>query len=117
MSAEPGWVDAVRWLGPLLATGCVLLVGLSVRLLTVPVVGVSGPVAVTVDVDPPSVTDRLFERFVQGDGSITRRFGGSGLGLSICRATIEAHGGSIEAQASPLGGLRMTITLPLAASA
>ena len=40
-------------------------------------------------------------------------WGGSGLGLAICRATVEAHGGSIEAAASPLGGLRIVLALPL----
>ncbi|MBJ2155586.1 ATP-binding protein [Variovorax sp. IB41] len=60
---------------------------------------------------------RLFDRLFRGETSRNRALGGSGLGLSICRATIEAHGGSIEAAASPLGGLRMTLTLPLAASA
>jgi two-component system sensor histidine kinase BaeS len=60
---------------------------------------------------------RLFDRLFRGETSRSRALGGSGLGLSICRATIEAHGGSIEAAPSPLGGMRMTITLPLAASA
>ena len=59
---------------------------------------------------------RLFDRLFRGETSRSRALGGSGLGLSICRATIEAHGGTIEAAASPLGGLRMTITLPLATS-
>ena len=39
--------------------------------------------------------------------------GGSGLGLAICRTIVQAHGGSIEAAASPLGGLRITLWLPL----
>lgn len=73
------------------------------------------------DDSAPGVSDeeipRLFDRLFRGETSRSRALGGSGLGLSICRATIEAHGGSIEAAASPLGGLRMTITLPLAASA
>lgn len=106
MSAEPGWVDAVRWLGPLLATGCVLLAGLSVRLLTVPVVGVSGPVAVTVDVDPPSVTDRLFERVGRGlvrfaalgdGGSVGRRIAAAGDpdGLTPARFFARRAGGVV----------------------
>ncbi|MFT4048145.1 MAG: ATP-binding protein, partial [Solimonas sp.] len=41
-----------------------------------------------------------------------RASGGSGLGLAICRNIAEAHGGSIAAAASPLGGLRVTIELP-----
>jgi len=73
------------------------------------------------DDSAPGVPDeempRLFDRLFRGETSRSRALGGSGLGLSICRATIEAHGGSIEAAPSPLGGVRMTITLPLAASA
>ncbi|QNK69135.1 ATP-binding protein [Variovorax sp. PAMC26660] len=64
---------------------------------------------------PENELPRLFDRLFRGETSRSREFGGSGLGLSICRATIEAHGGTIDASASPLGGLRLTITLPLAA--
>uniref|UniRef100_C5CY15 histidine kinase n=1 Tax=Variovorax paradoxus (strain S110) TaxID=543728 RepID=C5CY15_VARPS len=60
---------------------------------------------------------RLFDRLFRGESSRSRELGGSGLGLSICRAAIEAHGGTIDAQASELGGLRVTITLPLSRSA
>jgi two-component system sensor histidine kinase BaeS len=63
---------------------------------------------------PESELPRLFDRLFRGETSRSREFGGSGLGLSICRATIESHGGTIDASASPLGGLRMTLTLPLA---
>lgn len=65
---------------------------------------------------PEHELPRLFDRLFRGETSRSREFGGSGLGLSICRATIEAHGGTIDASASPLGGLRLTLTLPLAAS-
>ncbi|MDM0031382.1 ATP-binding protein [Variovorax sp. J22P271] len=58
---------------------------------------------------------RLFERLFRGEGSRNRALGGSGLGLAICRVTVEAHGGSIEAAPSPLGGLRIVLTLPLTA--
>ncbi|MGJ7529611.1 ATP-binding protein [Variovorax sp. GB1P17] len=64
---------------------------------------------------PENELPRLFDRLFRGETSRSREFGGSGLGLSICRATIEAHGGTIDASASPLGGLRLTLTLPLAA--
>lgn len=60
---------------------------------------------------------RLFERLFRGEASRNRSLGGSGLGLAICRAAIEADGGAIEAAASPLGGLRITVTLPLEATA
>ncbi len=56
---------------------------------------------------------RLFERFYRAEASRSRQHGGSGLGLSICRAIAEAHGGDIEAAKSFLGGLGITITLPL----
>lgn len=55
---------------------------------------------------------RLFERFFRGEGSRCRATGGSGLGLAICRNIVDAHGGTIEAKASPLGGLWIVITLP-----
>ncbi|MDP9898920.1 ATP-binding protein [Variovorax ginsengisoli] len=65
---------------------------------------------------------RLFDRLYRGDASRSRQVrdadmnvGGSGLGLSICRTLIEQHGGTIEASASPLGGLGITLTLPLIA--
>ncbi|WP_298934093.1 ATP-binding protein [uncultured Ramlibacter sp.] len=57
---------------------------------------------------------RLFERFFRGEASRARASGGAGLGLAICKAIVQAHGGSIAAALSPLGGLRITITLPVA---
>ncbi|HEX4869380.1 MAG TPA: ATP-binding protein [Moraxellaceae bacterium] len=63
---------------------------------------------------PPESLPRLFERFYRVEGSRSRQGGGSGLGLSICRAIVQAHGGTIAAAASPLGGLRVTLRLPLA---
>ncbi len=63
----------------------------------------------------PSASDlpRLFERLYRGDSSRDRKHGGSGLGLAICQAIVQAHGGSIAADVSPLGGLRITVVLPL----
>ncbi len=63
----------------------------------------------------PSAADipRLFERLYRGDSSRDRQHGGSGLGLAICQAIVQAHGGSISASLSPLGGLRISLELPL----
>jgi len=56
--------------------------------------------------------ERLFERFYRTEASRNRASGGSGLGLAICRNIAEAHGGSINAEASALGGLRVVLRLP-----
>jgi two-component system sensor histidine kinase BaeS len=61
---------------------------------------------------PPAALPRLFERLYRVEGSRSRAAGGAGLGLAICRAIVEAHGGRIEASASPLGGLRLAVELP-----
>jgi signal transduction histidine kinase/AmiR/NasT family two-component response regulator len=57
--------------------------------------------------------EHLFQRFSQADTTITRRFGGSGLGLSITRALIEMMGGSIETESAPGEGSRFRVSLPL----
>ena len=56
---------------------------------------------------------QLFQRFSQADASITRRFGGAGLGLSICHALTEMMGGRIEAESAPGEGSRFQVELPL----
>lgn len=61
----------------------------------------------------PEVLPALFAAFTQGDGSIARRFGGSGLGLSICRKLTELLGARITV-ASELGvGSTFTLRLPV----
>jgi PAS domain S-box-containing protein len=58
----------------------------------------------------------LFESFRQEDVSITRKFGGLGLGLAIVRYLVEAHGGTITADSPGEGlGATFTVTLPLSA--
>jgi signal transduction histidine kinase/CheY-like chemotaxis protein len=60
----------------------------------------------------------MFERFRQGDGSITRRHGGLGLGLSIAKSLVQLHGGTIAAASQGIGhGATLTVTLPLAPAA
>lgn len=66
---------------------------------------------------PGAVLPQIFERFFRAEGSRNRSTGGAGLGLAICRNIVEAHGGAIRAQASPLGGLAVIVTLPLAQKA
>ena len=56
----------------------------------------------------------VFDRFRQEDSSITRRFGGLGLGLAISRQIVEAHGGTIVAKSPGVGqGATFTVRLPL----
>jgi two-component system sensor histidine kinase KdpD len=71
-------------------------------------------VHVTVDDDGPGWPDgdpeRLFDKFQRGsqEGTIV----GVGLGLSICRAIVHAHGGTLTAGPRPGGGARLEFTLP-----
>jgi two-component system sensor histidine kinase BaeS len=60
---------------------------------------------------PPASLARLGERFFRADASRSRQLGGTGLGLALSRQIVEAHGGRLEFAASPLGGLRATLTL------
>ncbi|MFB2837143.1 sensor histidine kinase [Floridanema evergladense] len=56
----------------------------------------------------------VFDRFRQEDGSITRAYGGLGLGLAIVRYLVELHGGTIQAESSGYGkGATFTVLLPL----
>ncbi len=55
----------------------------------------------------------LFERLYRVEASRNRASGGAGLGLSICQNIVNAHSGSISAQASHYGGLGIVISLPL----
>ena len=55
----------------------------------------------------------IFGRFQQADGTITRRFGGSGLGLSISRELVVAMGGDLDCRGEPGKGATFWFTLPL----
>lgn len=61
----------------------------------------------------PQDQERIFEPFVQADMSSTRRFGGSGLGLSICRRLAEKMGGNISVDSRPGEGSSFRLELPL----
>jgi signal transduction histidine kinase/ActR/RegA family two-component response regulator len=56
---------------------------------------------------------RLFRRFEQGDNSVTRRYGGCGLGLSIANKLSEMMGGRLECVSAPGHGATFTLHLPL----
>jgi signal transduction histidine kinase len=73
--------------------------------------------ALTVDDDGPGIPaerrDAVFERFTRLDDARTRhRTGGAGLGLAIVADIVAAHGGTVHAGDSPLGGARLTVHLP-----
>ena len=65
----------------------------------------------------PGVPDddipHLFERLYRVESSRNRETGGTGLGLAICKNIVEAHEGNIVAETSTLGGLKITIDLPV----
>jgi two-component system sensor histidine kinase KdpD len=60
---------------------------------------------------PHGREEAIFEKFTRGERESAKP--GVGLGLAICRAIVEAHGGRIAAAPSPLGGAAFVITLPL----
>jgi len=76
-------------------------------------------VVLTVDDDGPGIPEseraRVLQRFVRLDEARSRDEGGSGLGLSIVDEVVRAHGGSMSIGQSPIGGARISVTLPVQA--
>jgi two-component system OmpR family sensor kinase len=73
-------------------------------------------VEIVVEDDGPGVPqaerERIFEPFYRLDRSRDRATGGFGLGLSIARKAVEAHGGTIRIDDAPAGGAKVVIVLP-----
>lgn len=78
----------------------------------------AGDVRLQVDDDGPGIPaadrDRVFDRFVRLEGARSREDGGGGLGLSIVRELVDAHGGTVRIADSPLGGTRVEVVFPAA---
>ena len=72
---------------------------------------------ITIDDTSPGVNksdcEKLFDPLFRKEASRSRRNGGAGLGLAICRNIVTAHGGSIFASPSAMGGLSIHIEIPL----
>lgn len=64
----------------------------------------------------PSLTARIFNSFEQGDGSIERKYNGTGLGLPITKKLVELHGGVIRVESEPDKGSCFIFTLPQVAA-
>lgn len=63
---------------------------------------------------PPEAAPRLFRKFTQLDMSATRSVGGAGMGLSLVKTLVEAHGGQVGVERAPEGGAAFWFTLPAA---
>jgi two-component system osmolarity sensor histidine kinase EnvZ len=74
-------------------------------------------VEIVVDDDGPGIPaekrEEVFRPFYRIEGSRSRETGGTGLGLTIARDVIPGHGGDITLDASPWGGLRARVSLPV----
>jgi two-component system, OmpR family, heavy metal sensor histidine kinase CusS len=65
---------------------------------------------------PAQEQTRIFDRFHRGDPARTRQVEGLGLGLSLSREIVYAHGGNLILDSTPPGQTAFTLTLPIAAA-
>jgi signal transduction histidine kinase len=63
---------------------------------------------------PKNKLSKIFGLLYQVDSSMTRSYGGTGMGLAIVKEIVEAHGGKIEVESEPGNGSRFCFTLPIA---
>ena len=56
--------------------------------------------------------DAIFERFQQADEDTTRKYGGTGLGLTLVKRYLQMHGGTIHVKSQPGHGSDFTFVLP-----
>ncbi len=61
----------------------------------------------------PADRQRIFERFVQADSSVSRKYSGTGLGLALAREYVEMHGGTIAVESELGQGSTFTVRLPV----
>jgi signal transduction histidine kinase len=86
-----------------------------------PVAAAGGRMAVDIAVQdtgigiPEEHHSKIFERFYQVDASLTRHFGGVGIGLAVVKQIIEAHGSSVLVESQPEKGSTFRFQLPVAA--
>ncbi len=62
----------------------------------------------------PAYQEKIFTKFYQVDSSKTRRYEGAGIGLSIAKSIVEAHGGNVSLESVPQKGSTFTVRLPMA---
>ncbi|MEU4423806.1 ATP-binding protein [Actinoplanes sp. NPDC024001] len=85
---------------------------------TVTVTAEAGDTAIVIAVTdtgigiPADEYPQLFNRFFRASTATSRKIKGTGLGLAVTKAIVEAHGGTIGAAPGPVGGTRFTVTLP-----